>query len=73
MISKDCKCKNTYTRDCDCEETVWNQGVGSLTGQGSSSISKIEEEKSVNSQSTNPSTSNQGVSNVTQVINERTI
>ena len=39
-----CKCKNTYTtKDCDYEKkcnapAYWGQGIGSLTGNGTSNI-----------------------------------
>lgn len=73
MISKYCKCKNTYTRDCDCENSVWSQGIGSLIGQGSSAITRSKGVREMQETSSENPTSGQGTSNVTQVENERTI
>lgn len=47
MEAKYCKCKNTYTRECDCEESVWSQGVGSLTGQGNSNVTQVKNERTI--------------------------
>lgn len=38
-----CKSKNTYTNDCDCEDTAkcpayWKQGIGSLIENGVSNV-----------------------------------
>lgn len=35
-----CKDKNTYSREC-CEGKTINQGIGSLTGQGTSTVNNI--------------------------------
>lgn len=73
MLSKYCKCKNTYTRDCDCEDSVWSQGVGSLINQGESNISQTEENRELQNESSLPPASGEGSSVVVKVEDERTI
>ena len=53
-----CKCKNTYTiNNCNCEKkggmyySALPHGIGSLVGQGNSTINQIKDERTITNQS----------------------
>lgn len=51
MRARYCKKKNTYTMEecrCDCDD-YQRQGVGSLVGQSTNVITKINTERTINS------------------------
>lgn len=69
-----CKEKNTYTteacKNCNCSE-YQKQGVGSLVGQSTNVISKVDTEHSKTT--TSVSEDSQSVSNITKINTKRTI
>jgi len=58
MRAKYCPCKNTYTiNNCDCEKkggmyySALPHGIGSLVGQGNSSINQVTNERTITNES----------------------
>lgn len=73
MRARYCKKKNTYTMEqcrCDCDD-YQRQGVGSLVGQSTNVISKVDTEHSATT--TSVTEDSQSVSNITKINTERTI
>ena len=50
-----CKSKNTYTNECDCEDTdkclnYWKQGIGSLIENGVSNVNNTSESRTTSNE-----------------------